>query len=140
MAETFPPRVERGGGLPVAPRLPYFPEEATEALAAGSRVVLAGAREPIAFFGYPDLPSALAPPGMPVDTLADPDEDAAGALEALAEAVDASGPGDGAAISRSPRPSPPASRRARSSSTRGSPSVRSTCRRRRGPRGTRTWR
>ena len=68
-AETFPARVERGGGLPVASRLPYFPEEATAALAQGSSVLLAGAREPIAFFGYPDLPSELVPPGMPVHTL-----------------------------------------------------------------------
>src|SRR5262249_20196464 len=69
-----------------APRLPYFPEEATEALAQGSSVLLAGAREPIAFFGYPDLPSELAPPGMPVQTLAEPGEDAADALERLADA------------------------------------------------------
>ena len=86
-AETFPARVERGGDLPIAPRLPYFPEEATEALAQGSSVLLAGAPEPIAFFGYPDLPSELAPPGMPVQTLAEPGEDAAGALERLAEAI-----------------------------------------------------
>ena len=90
-AETFPTRVERGGGLPVAPRLPYFPEEATAALAQGSSVLLAGAREPIAFFGYPDLPSELVPPGMPVHTLAAPGEDAGGALERLAEALGADG-------------------------------------------------
>jgi acetolactate synthase I/II/III large subunit len=89
MAETFPARVERGGGLPVAPRLPYFPDEATEALAQGSMVVLAGAVEPMAFFGYPDLPSELAPHGMPVELLADPGEDIVDALERLAEAVGA---------------------------------------------------
>jgi acetolactate synthase-1/2/3 large subunit len=89
MAETFPARVERGGDLPVAPRLPYFPEEATEALAQGSSVVLAGAVEPVAFFGYPGLPSELAPHGMPVEMLADPGEDAVDALERLAAAVGA---------------------------------------------------
>jgi acetolactate synthase I/II/III large subunit len=94
-AETFPARVERGGGLPVAPRLPYFPEEATAALARGSSILLAGAREPIAFFGYPDLPSELAPPGMPLRTLAAPGEDAAAALERLAEAVGAGADGAG---------------------------------------------
>jgi acetolactate synthase I/II/III large subunit len=88
-AETFPSRVERGGDLPVAPRLPYFPEEATEALAQGSAIVLAGAVEPIAFFGYPDLPSELAPHGMPVEMLADPGEDVVDALERLAEVVGA---------------------------------------------------
>jgi len=95
-AETFPVRVERGGDLPVAPRLPYFPEEATATLAQGSSIVLVGAREPIAFFGYPDLPSELAPPGMPVQTLAAPGEDSADALERLADAVGAPAEGAGA--------------------------------------------
>jgi acetolactate synthase-1/2/3 large subunit len=90
IAETFPARVERGGDLPAAPRLPYFPEEATDALAQGSSVLLAGAVEPIAFFGYPGVRSELAPPGMPVQTLAEPGgEDAAGALERLAAALGA---------------------------------------------------
>jgi acetolactate synthase-1/2/3 large subunit len=109
MAETFPTRVERGGDLPSAPRLPYFPEEATEALAQGSSVVLAGARPPIAFFGYPDLPSELVPPGMPVQTLAEAGaQDAADALERLAELL---GAGEGGARIRpsaggDPPPSP----------------------------------
>jgi acetolactate synthase I/II/III large subunit len=107
MAETFPARVERGGALPVAPRLPYFPEEATETLARGSSVLLAGAAEPIAFFGYPDLPSELAPPGMPVQTLAAPGEDVAGALEALAEALEAEGAARNGAPSASPDAPPP---------------------------------
>ena len=85
MAETFPARVERGGDLPIVPRLPYFPEEATAALAQGTAVVLAGAMEPTAFFGYPGLPSELAPPGMGVETLAEPGQDAPEALERLAE-------------------------------------------------------
>jgi acetolactate synthase-1/2/3 large subunit len=59
-------------------------------------VLLAGVREPIAFFGYPDLPSELVPPGMPVHTLAAPGEDATEALERLADAVDGAGPGAGA--------------------------------------------
>ena len=102
-AETFPARVERGGGLPVAPRLPYFPEEATAALAQGSSVLLAGTREPIAFFGYPDLPSELVPPGMPVQTLAEPGEDATEALERLADALD-TGAGASAAAPRAASP------------------------------------
>jgi acetolactate synthase I/II/III large subunit len=106
MAETFPARVERGGALPVAPRLPYFPEEATEALAGGSSILLAGAVEPIAFFGYPDLPSELAPPGMPVETLAVPGDDVVGALEALAGALEDGGAApEGGAVER---PGPPA--------------------------------
>ena len=93
LAETFPTRVERGGDIPFAARLPYFPEEATAALAEGSVVLLAGAVEPVAFFGYPDLPSALVPAGMPVAALAGPADDAADALERLAAAVGASDEG-----------------------------------------------
>jgi acetolactate synthase I/II/III large subunit len=89
LAETFPRRLERGGGLPVVPRLPYFPEEATAELAKGAGVVLAGATEPIAFFGYPGLPSELSPPGMAIDTLADPAQDATEALERLADRLGA---------------------------------------------------
>jgi len=102
-AETFPARVERGGSIAVAPRLPYFPEEATAALAQGSSVLLVGAREPIAFFGYPDLPSELVPPGMPVQTLAAPGEDATDALERLAGALDA-GAGANASAPRKASP------------------------------------
>jgi acetolactate synthase-1/2/3 large subunit len=87
--ETFPARLERGGELPALTRLPYFPEDATAALAQASRLVLAGADEPVAFFGYPGLPSELVPPGMPVDTLADPAHDAANALERLADRLHA---------------------------------------------------
>lgn len=84
--ETFPSRQERGCHLPAFPALPYFPEQAREALANVTSLVLAGAREPVAFFAYPDQPSRLAPEGATIHTLADPGEgvDAALALEALA--------------------------------------------------------
>jgi acetolactate synthase-1/2/3 large subunit len=82
--------MERGGGLPAPERLPYFPEEATAVLEQASTVILAGAREPVAFFGYPGLRSELAPEGTPVVTLADPAHEAADALVRLAERVGAS--------------------------------------------------
>jgi acetolactate synthase-1/2/3 large subunit len=89
--ETFPARQERGRHLPAFPTLPYFPEQAREALASASALVLAGARDPVAFFKYPGLPSRFAPESAPVQVLADPEagDDAAAALEALAEAVGA---------------------------------------------------
>jgi len=99
LSETFPRRIERGGDLPVVPRLAYFPEEATAELAQGGGIVLAGAAEPIAFFGYPELPSELAPPGMAVDTLAEPAHDAADALERLADRL--------GAATEAPAPRPP---------------------------------
>lgn len=89
--ETFPARQERGCLLPAFPALPYFPDQAQAALAEVASLVLAGAREPVAFFAYPDQPSRLAPEGAARHTLADPDagHDAALGLEALAQALDA---------------------------------------------------
>jgi len=89
--ETFPSRQECGRHMPFFPALPYFPEQATAALANVKNLVLAGAREPVAFFAYPDQPSRLAPDGATLYTLADPEAgvDAALALEALAQELDA---------------------------------------------------
>jgi acetolactate synthase-1/2/3 large subunit len=69
--------------------LPYFPEQATEALAKSAAFILAGALAPVAFFGYPNLPSGLIPAGRPITTLATPEQDSAAALEALAELIGA---------------------------------------------------
>jgi acetolactate synthase-1/2/3 large subunit len=87
--DTFVARLERGGGLPAPERLPYFPEQAAQALAGLRTLVLAGAREPVSFFGYPDGRSRLAPDDCERLALAEPQEDAAGALEALADALGA---------------------------------------------------
>jgi len=87
-AETFPARWERGAGLPDIPKLPYFPEQAVEALAEADLVLLAGAREPVAFFAYPGQPSRLAPEDR-VRALCGPAERAEPSLEALAAALDA---------------------------------------------------
>lgn len=84
--ETFPACQESGRHVPFFPALPYFPEQAIEALANLDSLILAGAREPVAFFAYPDQPSQLQPDGAALCMLADPDtgDDAARALEALA--------------------------------------------------------
>ena len=88
ISETFPSVSDRGHGLPSIPRLPYFPEPAIAVLAEHEPVVLAGADAPVSFFGYAGLPSALAVPGSTVG-LAGPREDAAEALEQLAERLEA---------------------------------------------------
>lgn len=85
-AETFPARIERGRDLPDIDRLAYFPEPAIKALANARHVILAGAREPIAYFGYEGLPSRLAPDNS-ILSLAEPAEDATAALEALCAAL-----------------------------------------------------
>ncbi|MCH2186842.1 acetolactate synthase large subunit, partial [Myxococcota bacterium] len=88
VTETFPARWERGANVPAAERLPYLPEQATEFLGQTARLWLAGARSPVAFFAYPDIPSVIAPE-IPRYVLAEPEEDAAQALIDLADALDA---------------------------------------------------
>jgi acetolactate synthase-1/2/3 large subunit len=92
VSETFPARLERGQGIPSSERLPYFPEQAVEALSEHDALVLAGARDPVAFFGYPDTPSRLAPPGVPPTELCPDDADPAAALHHLADALAAPPP------------------------------------------------
>jgi acetolactate synthase-1/2/3 large subunit len=104
LVETFPARMERGRQLPSFAGLPYFPEQGRAALAKVERLVLAGAREPVAFFGYPNEPSRLAPPSAEIVALADPDAgvDATAALEALADELGAPALAPQAASSLSP--------------------------------------
>ncbi len=71
--ETFPSCQECGRHLPTFPALPYPPEQARAALSNLTSLVLAGAREPVAFFGYPDQPSRFLPDGVTPYPLADPD-------------------------------------------------------------------
>ncbi|GAX84714.1 hypothetical protein CEUSTIGMA_g12136.t1 [Chlamydomonas eustigma] len=52
-------RVERGLGLPILRRLPYFPQEAEKVLRQFSFLVTVDARLPVANFGYKDGPSHL---------------------------------------------------------------------------------
>lgn len=102
--ETFPARLDRGPDLPLTERVPYFPEQAGQFFAGLGGVVLAGALDPVAFFGYPDRTSRLVPASVPVSRLAGPQEDVEKALEDLADALDAPEdfPGHG-----SPAPEPP---------------------------------
>eukprot|EP00873_Tetraselmis_striata_P046406 jgi/Tetstr1/466670/TSEL_011158.t1 len=66
MCENAFARVDRGAGLPVLRRLPYFPQEAAAALAPFKMVVTVGTRRPVAMFGYKGGPSQL---------IAQPDDD-----------------------------------------------------------------
>lgn len=85
LQETFAARLERGGGLPGFERLAYFPEQATESLAPLHSLVLVGAVDPVAFFGYRGMRSRLAGDETRVLELASCSDDVVGALEALAE-------------------------------------------------------
>jgi acetolactate synthase-1/2/3 large subunit len=106
LGETFPANLERGAGIPAVDRLAYLAEMAQAQLDGVRHLVLVDAKSPVSFFAYPDKASDLVPPGCTVHTLARPGEDAAGALEALAEVLGA--PGDGGAPAPSGRPERPA--------------------------------
>lgn len=90
LVETFPPRLERGAGLPSPAKLAYVPEMSAEQLAGHDVIVLAGAREPVTFFGYRGMPSSLSPAGARLVYLAGQDEDAVAGLVGLAAELDAS--------------------------------------------------
>jgi acetolactate synthase-1/2/3 large subunit len=101
--ETFAARHERGAGIADFPRLPYFPEQARQTLESVRGLVLAGARNPVAFFGYPGQPSRLEPEACALTTLCGAHDDAAAALAALADALGAK---PAAAPADRPRPEP----------------------------------
>jgi acetolactate synthase I/II/III large subunit len=88
LCDTFFARMERGGGLPIATQLPYFPDSALELTRRYEHVVVAGTRRPVAFFGYASLPSYLTGEDQTV-MLSGPREDALGALAALAAELNA---------------------------------------------------
>ncbi len=87
ICETFPKRMERGRGTPRVERLPYFPEPAIALLEKHDSIVIAGARDPVSFFGYAGLPSFFISSEQTKHTLATPFEDVPHALEALADAL-----------------------------------------------------
>ncbi len=104
LTETFPPRLRRGAGLPAVQRLGYFAELVEPQLGGLEHLVLIGARAPVAFFAYPGRPSDLVPAGCQLHLLADRAQDAAGSLEALADAL---GAGEDAELQPSARPERP---------------------------------
>jgi acetolactate synthase-1/2/3 large subunit len=89
-SETFPACAERGG-LPDIDRLPYFPETAAAALGDAEAVVVVGAADPVAYFGYDGIPSVLTRPGTLV-RLALRHEDAEEALLELADLIGTDAP------------------------------------------------
>src|SRR5215203_4765442 len=89
LAQTLNARVERGAGRVAIDFLPYPVDDAIATLANACHLVLVGSKAPVAFFAYPDKPSALSPQQCETHTLAMPGEDSVGALDALAEELGA---------------------------------------------------
>jgi acetolactate synthase-1/2/3 large subunit len=101
--EVFPTRAERGLGRPRLEKIPYFPEQARERLGRCDLLLLAGVNPPVSFFGYPGVPSRLAPEDSEL-SLASPDEDAAAALADLADAIEAPAQAHGRGDAKLPPP------------------------------------
>jgi acetolactate synthase-1/2/3 large subunit len=87
--QTFPGYMERGAGLPIVERLPYFPGQATRVISQYEVVLFAGASEPVAFFGYPGFRSRILTDEQERMTLCRDRQNVAEALESLADAVGA---------------------------------------------------
>ncbi len=108
VCETFSARQERGAGLARVERLPYFPEQAMSLLSQFRAMILAGAKAPVSFFGYPGIPSFLTSPYQSIESLASPAEDAAAALEALALSLGApTAAGERLPLAPPPKPTGP---------------------------------
>lgn len=82
-------RIARGAGRVALNRVPYVVDMAQALLEPFKTMVLIGAREPVAFFGYPNSPSRLVPAGCDIKNLADSSYDLPATLDALADAVGA---------------------------------------------------
>jgi len=107
MVDSFVSRLERGPGLPRVERVPYFPEQITESLRGVSHLVVAGTREPVAFFGYPSRGSRPVPPECQIVALGGVEHDLLPALEALAERLGAGIPPQAGKIERPSLPAGP---------------------------------
>ena len=103
LMETYPAIVSLGGDLPRLERLAYFPDDVMRQL-DGAKVILAGARGPVSYFGYEGFPSLLVPEARLLG-LADPGEDVLSALAALAARF-----GDAPAAAPAVTPAPPEQR------------------------------
>ena len=91
LTSTFPGRIDGGPGRVKVERLPYFPEQVLETLKGTACIILVGGQAPASFFAYQDMPSLLLPKGCRIRRLATVEEDAADALERLAERLGAAG-------------------------------------------------
>lgn len=87
--ETFPTRVARGADTAVIERLPYLAEMAIDTIKDVDQLILIGAKSPVSFFAYPNVPSAIAPESCEEFVLAGPNDDIDQVLEALLEKLDA---------------------------------------------------
>ncbi len=89
VCETFPSRLQRGAGRVRVDRLPYFAEQAMDALKECRQLITVGSKAPVSFFAYPGKPSWLVPEACTVTGLAKVEEDLVDALSRLADRLSA---------------------------------------------------
>jgi acetolactate synthase-1/2/3 large subunit len=79
----------RGRGRFSIDRIPYVIESALPILKNFKNIILVDARDPVAFFAYPNKPSMLKPEGCEVHQMTSWGENSVAALEALADSLGA---------------------------------------------------
>ena len=89
LSERAPARMERGAGIPATEFIPYFPRQALDLLSKYQAVVLAGADEPVTFFGWQGYESRLLNDNQEICRIKSPDNSLPQALENLADALEA---------------------------------------------------
>ena len=85
LAQMSNARVERGAGRVALDRVKYPVDQALEQLSKYRHLILVAAKEPVAFFAYPDKPSRLMAEGCQVHTLVERDENVLAAVDGLVE-------------------------------------------------------
>jgi acetolactate synthase I/II/III large subunit len=109
LTETFPPVMEQGIGLAAVKRIPYVPKAAQALLSDYDGVVLAGAKDPVTFFGYPGVRSRILRADQQETAIGTGKQDIWEALAALADSLKGQDSGAGAPLANTQysRPSVP---------------------------------
>ena len=89
LSVAFPACTDRGAGLPVLGRIPYFPKQALAMLSSYEAFLMVGTDEPVAFFGYQGGRSHFLDDNQRRLRLDTDGQDAVAVLEALADAIGA---------------------------------------------------
>ena len=101
LSERAPARMERGAGIAATEFIPYFPRQSLDLLSKYQAVVLAGAAEPVTFFGWQGYDSRLLNENQDIGRIKAADKSLPQALEDLADALEAPGSVDSAAVGSS---------------------------------------
>jgi acetolactate synthase-1/2/3 large subunit len=109
VSERAPARMERGAGISATEFIPYFPRQALDLLSKYQTIVLAGAAEPVTFFGWQGYGSRLLNDNQDICQIKATDKNLPQTLENLADILGAPGSVDAAAVGKSQveRPGPP---------------------------------